>query len=419
MAKTTAKSSPTTLFTADKETQMSYYNEKNLSLPLDIILQSFGYFYKKEKCSVNFLTMKNDNDDLIIITRANNGHYLYFNPLIDKDRGNIYSFCKNRGIKLDDLMKNDDKVLDLKLKDIKHNITPSSLNHKAIEAINLYNDLKALNVNDNFLVFKRFISEHSLKAFDKVKQDRFHNICVPSYKLDTCKDISFVNMCGYMSYLKSPIKKDKGFLKQLCYGNKGLEVLKANNVKFNDIKHIIISESIIDSLSLFELEKFDKNTTLLCSTNGQLTSHHCELVNFLANKACVVLGFDNDEKGLSFTQKMIESLKDKDYTIKTPCLKDFNDDLITCKLLGFNKAFTMNELDERIKTILEPINYFLKHKDVFISDALKPNLSRALRAKTILEFLEPQFQRLNLNKAIKTALTQMNEYESKHLQRVR
>ena len=214
-----------------------------------------------------------------------------------------------------------------------------------------------------------------------------------------------------MATLKSPIKKDKGFLKQLCYGNKGLEVLKANNVQFNDIKHIIISESIIDSLSLFELEKFDKNTTLLCSTNGQITSHHCELVNFLANKACVVLGFDNDEKGLSFTQKMIESLKDKDYTIKTPCLKDFNDDLITCKLLGFNKAFTMNELDERIKTILEPINYFLKHKDVFISDAL--------RAKTILEFLEPQFKRLNLNKAIKTALTQMNEYESKHLQRVR
>lgn len=404
---------------------MPFYNEKNLSLPLDVILLNNGYFYKKEKCSANFLTMKNDNDDLIIITRANNGHYLYFNPIDEKDKGNIYSFCKNRGVKLNDLLgiSNEDdksKVLDLKLKDVKHTITPSSLNHKAIEAINLYNDLKALNVNDNFFVFKRFISENSLKAFDKLKQDRFHNICVPSYKLDNCKDISFVNMCGYMSYLKSPIKKDKGFLKQLCYGNKGLEVLKNKHTQLSDIKHIILCESMIDSLSLFELNKFESKDTLLCSTNGQITPHHCELVNFLANKACVVLGFDNDEKGLSFTQKMIETLKDKDYIIKIPCLKDFNDDLITCKLLSFNKAFSMNELDERIKTmLLEPINYFLKHKDVFISDALKPNLNRALRAKTILEFLEPQFQRLNLNKAIKTALTQMNEYESRHLQRVR
>lgn len=407
---------------------MPFYNEKNLSLPLDVILLKNGYFYKKEKCSVNFLTMKNDNDDLIIITRANNGHYLYFNPLDDKDKGNIYSFCKNRGVKLNDLLgisnENDkSKALDLKLKDIKHSITPSSLNHKAIEALNLYKELKNVTLSDNFFVMKRFIAENTLQEFKNLKQDRFHNICVPSYKLDSCKDISFVNMCGFMSYLKSPIKKDKGFIKQLCYGNKGLEVLKNEHTQLSDIKHIILCESMIDSLSLFELSKLESKDTLLCSTNGQITPHHYELVNFLihSSKAHLIIGFDNDEKGQSFTQKTVSALKESEFEVKIPCLKDFNDDLITCKLLSFNKAFTMNELDERIKTmLLEPIHYFLKHKDVFVSDALKPNLNRTLRAKTLLEFLEPKLQSfISLDKTIQTALTQMKEYESKNLQRSR
>ena len=56
---------------------MRFYNQENLLLPLDMILAENGYSYKKEKCSRNHLTMKNENDDLIVITRASNGHYLY------------------------------------------------------------------------------------------------------------------------------------------------------------------------------------------------------------------------------------------------------------------------------------------------------------------------------------------------------
>lgn len=400
---------------------MPFYNEKNLTLPLDAILLNNGYFYKKEKCSVNFLTMKNENDDLIIITRANNGHYLYFNPIDDKDKGNIYSFCKNRGVKITDLL--DEKwEKGLEVKDLSHKINPSSLNDKAIEAINLYKDFKVLNSSDNFFVMKRFINEESLKEFNKLKQDKFHNICVPTFILDKCKDVSFVNMCGFMSYLKSPIKKENGFIKQLCYGKKGLEVLKNEDTQLNDIKNIIICESIIDSLSLFELGKFESKNTLLCSTNGQVSVNHCEVLSFLAKKAVnavSILGFDNDEKGKVFTQKIVSVLKEHKYLVKTPCLKDFNDDLMASKLLYLNKDFTIDEIEKRVYAqLVEPIQYFLDKKNVFLPDSLKSNLSRALRAKTLLEFLEPKIQGfISGDKTIKTALTQIKEYKMKNLQK--
>ncbi|HFS5128375.1 TPA: hypothetical protein ACHDUO_001768, partial [Campylobacter jejuni] len=79
------------------------FNEEILTLPFDMILMQNGYFHKKDKCSRNFITMSNDSD-LIVITRQTNGQYLYFNPNEESDRGNIYSFCKNRGIKINDLL---------------------------------------------------------------------------------------------------------------------------------------------------------------------------------------------------------------------------------------------------------------------------------------------------------------------------
>ena len=257
---------------------MRFYNQENLLLPLDMILAENGYSYKKEKCSRNHLTMKNENDDLIVITRASNGHYLYFNPIDDKDKGNIYSFCKNRGIKLNDLFDTDKS---LEIKDLKHNINPSSLNNKAIEALNHYKELKDLNFDKpNFFGTKRYIDELSLKPFTKLKIDNFHNLCVPSFVLDDFsfnggKDTKYlINQCGFMKYLQYPIKKENGALKQLCYGKKGLEVLKGEDTTFNDIQNIIVCESIIDTLSLYELDEYKSENTLLCSTNGQVSPNH-------------------------------------------------------------------------------------------------------------------------------------------------
>ena len=78
--------------------------ENLVELPLDEILRNNGYFDKREKSSQNYKTLTNENSDTIVISRQKNGHYLYFNPNDDKDKGNIYNFAKNRGIKASDLI---------------------------------------------------------------------------------------------------------------------------------------------------------------------------------------------------------------------------------------------------------------------------------------------------------------------------
>ncbi|EQB9114872.1 hypothetical protein ACYYDG_001481, partial [Campylobacter upsaliensis] len=44
-------------------------------------------------------------------------------------------------------------------------------------------------------------------------------------------------------------------IKSLCYGTKGLEILKTQQSKKEDVENIIITESMIDSLSLLELKE--------------------------------------------------------------------------------------------------------------------------------------------------------------------
>lgn len=401
---------------------MRFYNQENLLLPLDMILAENGYSYKKEKCSRNHLTMKNENDDLIVITRASNGHYLYFNPIDDKDKGNIYSFCKNRGIKLNDLL---DTNKSLEIKDLKHNINPSSLNNKAIEALNHYKELKDLNFDKpNFFGTKRCIDELSLKPFTRLKIDNFHNLCVPSFCVDELKSLGqkFINQCGFMKYLQYPIKKEDGALKQLCYGKKGLEVLKADSVKPNDVQNVILCESIIDALSLYELDEYKSENTLLCSTNGQVSPNHFAVLEFLAksSKATLILGFDNDKKGKDFTLKTTEALKAHKIIIKTPCLKDFNDDLIAHKILGLNKHFDKSELENQLNLVKEQMSYFLDKKAVLLSDSLKVAFNRALRAKEIINFLAPKcesFISKTAQKALLNTLTRMETFEQNALKR--
>ena len=401
---------------------MRFYNQENLLLPLDMILVENGYSYKKEKCSRNHLTMKNENDDLIVITRASNGHYLYFNPIDDRDKGNIYSFCKNRGIKLDDLLDTDKS---LEIKDLKHNINPSSLNNKAIESLNHYKELKNLSCEElNFFSTKRFIDETVLKPFSRLKVDKFHNICVPSFVLDELKSLGekFINQCGFMKYLQYPIKQENGALKQLCYGKKGLEALKADNVSSKDIQNIIVCESIIDALSLYELDEYKSENTLLCSTNGQVSPNHFAVLEFLAqnSKATLILGFDNDKKGKDFTLKTKEALKAHKIIIKTPCLKDFNDDLIAHKFLRLNKHFDKGELENQLNLAKEPISYFLDKKAVLLSHSLKVAFNDALRAKEILSFLAPKCENFiskSTQKALSNTLTRMENFEQNDLKR--
>lgn len=82
--------------------------EEIIKLPLDLILLEWNYAHDRAKSSKNSIKLKNANDDSLIITRNSKGHYLYWNPKVENDRGNIFNFCKNRGIGVKDLLENKD-----------------------------------------------------------------------------------------------------------------------------------------------------------------------------------------------------------------------------------------------------------------------------------------------------------------------
>ncbi|KGI55304.1 toprim domain-containing protein [Campylobacter sp. MIT 97-5078] len=369
---------------------MKPYNEDKLLLPFDEILSNNGYIIKREKSSKNSITMTNANNDTIIITRFSNGHYLYFNPNELNDRGNIYSFCKNRGIKLKELLAHQTKEVNLK-----HTLEiKSSQDNKIKELLECFNQSKALG-EDNIFANKRMIDKNLLQEFN-LKQDDLHNVLVPSFSLKNIKDEKLILQSGFVKYLSSPITKDKQGneykkpIKQLCYGLKGLELLKAEKLRMSDIKEIIIAESIIDALSFVELKHLHINECLLCSTNGQITGSCKELIQHLnenCKNASFNLVFDNDEKGKSFTQTLKELLGEK-ALVSEPVLKDFNDDLFVSKFLLLNRTFTLKELETSLdeKLFQKIITLKTANKDKELKLPLK-----------ILKLIKPKIQNF-LNK---------------------
>lgn len=396
-----------------------FYNQQNLKIPLDNLLLENGYTLKREKCSKNHRTLTNENNDLIVVTRANNEHYLYFNPNDERDRGNIYSFCKNRGINLKELLKAKD------FSKLNHNINPSSLTQKNLELLAQFNEAPLIKENNHFSK-NRLIDTQILKHYP-LKYDKIKNILSPTFILEKFENINYtgIHQIGYVSYLQSPIKKDKEGkayqkpIKQLCYGSKGLEILKSFQCKKEDIKNIIITESIIDSLSLLELKEYNPNTSLLCSTNGQSSQNQKELLKYFASHfkdSQIILGFDNDETGKRFLKEYQElfsqeSFKNKKYEILKPVLKDFNDDLNAYKLLNLSKNFSLKELQGKIKTnILNPIDDFLKKEKLLQAQAYKQRAKNAIVLTGILSFLKPKLQNYMQMDAINQSLEKMNAY---------
>lgn len=111
-------------------------NDGIIKYPLDEILKRIGYFEKREKSSRNYKTLTNDQDDTVVISCQANGHYLYFNPNDDKDRGNIYNFAKNRGLMVQDLIgKNANELKS----EIKPRSFTNTVDNKIIENFNKLN----------------------------------------------------------------------------------------------------------------------------------------------------------------------------------------------------------------------------------------------------------------------------------------
>lgn len=349
-------------------------NKEIIKLPLHEILINNGYTIKKDKTSRNYIALTNANGDSILITQRSNGDYLYFNPNDEKDRGNIFNFAKNRGIAYEVL-------LNAEKREISYSFAPNTQKDESAkeEILKEYFEASNLNLEENIFVIKRLIEKSVLERFTDDNlglKDKNRNVLSPTY---TIKDKKLPNsiptISGYIKYLNDPIQKDSKSIKQLCYGNKGLEMLKEKNAKLNTLKRVILTESMIDSLSLFEIHyKNNKENFLLCSTNGVPTQSQFKVMEFLhknlPNETQIILGFDNDEKGQEFSKKCLDFFKGKEIKQNIPNFKDFNDDLFIVKALNLSLDSTLlevktklNAIANTIKRIRETSNYLESAKD--------------------------------------------------------
>ena len=156
-----------------------------VKLPLDEILLSNGWNIKKDKDSKNYRALENlETGDCVIISLQQNGDYLYFNPNDNQDRGNIYNFCKNRGITLDynalDIKNLQEKLATSTLKPL----TKTQEDEKTQQILNVFKEFQELPFN-NPLFSKRDLNPDLLQEIMGLKQDDYNNIVVPSYTLET------------------------------------------------------------------------------------------------------------------------------------------------------------------------------------------------------------------------------------------
>jgi len=79
------------------ERAMQELNRFKTDINLAEFSTAFGYYKDKDKSSLNAPVMRHDNGDKIIIGKDKvDGHYIYFNPNNDSDRGTIIDFVKAR-----------------------------------------------------------------------------------------------------------------------------------------------------------------------------------------------------------------------------------------------------------------------------------------------------------------------------------
>ncbi|WP_095272250.1 toprim domain-containing protein [Helicobacter sp. 13S00477-4] len=287
-------------------------------LPLHEVLIHNGFKLNRAKSSRNNPVVCNDKEMLVISKRGQN--YLYFNTDGSNDRGNIINFCKNRNLDVRVLVQNyhDGGTIDINIP--KYFDREDS--YKNIEEN--YKNLNPYDRNKNDFFINKGLYDATIQPYkNSFKQDNYGNICFPHYKLfKLSSGIENLSICGYTKRLTIPLYKDKQGnlrekpLKNIHYGNKGLEILNINK-KPSDIKKIVFTESIIDALSFIQLhkDKYLPQDLILVSTGG---SFHIDGIKptldkllELCKEASFITGFDNDEKGILFTKNIDKYILEK------------------------------------------------------------------------------------------------------------
>lgn len=383
-------------------------------LPLHEVLLVNGYVLDRVKSSKMYPCVVNPHTGERFIVSKRGENYLYFNPNESSDRGNILSFCKIHNVHIKELVSTYDHNIALAKS---YNMDFFKAHKDPNTIVSDYKKLKLVNeknLNQCLIFRQRGLDEQYLaKIKDAFRKDEKNNIVIPNYKL---ADKEFEGdrqdkllISGYTKRLNFPITKDKDGnelgrpLKSLQYGAKGLEIINTNKDP-KAIAHIVISENIIDSLSLGQLKNFDPNITMFVSTAGNFSLDSIErTLHHILDKtinAKVILAFDNDEKGHQYTQAVFDSIQKHTHkwaTTYKPFAKDCNDDLKIYNITGLK---SLNETDYQ-EWIYKKILKYRMTKDTQTRATLLHNFRKLDSLKPLNEENRQTFNAIRKHAAIK------------------
>jgi len=309
---------------------------------LSIFLANLGYMENKRKSSRNYRVMESEQGDKVIVYRKGD-KYLYFNPQDEQDKGDLYNFFANRGVKnykeIANFIKGADRNIGLKpLQEAKHS-------YAIDRALTEWERYREKEENDySYLTDKRFLAKEIVEAYGHtIKSDKQGNIVVPLYANVENIKLAFV---GLDRRLKEP---KEGQPKSYISGQKGIAILQPKEIA--GIKNVVIAESYIDGLSYVEYQGLEPNKTAIISTQGQVSDKSVEAIKTYlqtvrqkgANIKEIDLAMDNDRAGKEFAERLEKELKQDVRKKELFYAKDWNEELIRRKI---NKAVELGEIDK-------------------------------------------------------------------------
>ncbi len=258
------------------------------SLPLHEILLDNGYVYNKNKTSKNNPCLKHENEEgsLVIFKNQNKDgsiSYTYKETHTDKV-GNIITFCKDRNIRVKDLIAGKLESYRNKKDTLQARNSTQENNEEVQKIREEFKNLKPYDLNNATLIKKRGLDVRLLEPYkEHLKTDSFNNLILATYLAFEDKRLNVIpiHQYGINKRLNTPLTTDKEGnirdkpLKSITQGNKGIEVLYPNDLSL--VKNVIVTENIFDNLAYLELQDLDPKESVLISTAGQFNKQKLEL----------------------------------------------------------------------------------------------------------------------------------------------
>lgn len=291
------------------------YLEQMRQIPLGEVCQRLGYEVKQE--GKVYQRVKTDEINLVINTQKNS--FSENNSMVNKFGAidlltEVFSYTFNNAVEFlsehfspSAVAKTIVAQPNKAIQHIKQNIEEKKTTPPVPVPKNLTNVVRYLT--DTRKIDKALVDD--LLTTGRLYADKFNNCCFPN------EDNSFAALRG-----THPTKK-------YAVNTGSMDFFKVSNQedKTKEYDKIFLFESPIDLLSFRTLYPEQKGTFV--SMNGNSMIGRIEELKLDQYKE-VVCGFDNDDQGKRFTQKIQNELmfnKDKIKVI-TPQAKDFNDDLV-------------------------------------------------------------------------------------------